>query len=63
MHNMVIPLVLVFTVANAIVPFIAEGGSKLKVLGYFAFTSAISGVCLLALPYMADSLFTSVAQF
>ncbi len=63
MHNMVIPLVLVFTVANAIVPYMAEGGSKLKVLGYFAFTSAISGVCLLGLPLMADSLFTSVANF
>ena len=62
MHTMVVPLVLVFTVANAIVPFMAEGGSKFKVLGYFAMTSAISGICLLALPFLADSLFTSVAQ-
>lgn len=63
MHNMVIPLVLVFTVANALVPFMAEGGSKFKVIGYFAVTGVISGTCLLLLPFLADSLFTSVAQF
>lgn len=62
MHNMVIPLVLVFTVANAIVPYVAEGGSKYKVLGNFAITAAISGLCLVVLPMLADSLFTSVAQ-
>jgi flagellar protein FlaJ len=63
MHNLVMPLVLIFTIANAIVPSIAEGGSKYKILSNLAITSAISGVALLALPALADSLFASVSNF
>jgi archaellum biogenesis protein FlaJ (TadC family) len=63
MHNMVIPLVLVFTVANSIVPSIAEGGSKFKILNNLGMTAAISGICLLVMPVLADTLFTSVSQF
>ena len=62
MHSMVMPLVLVFTVANAIVPSIAEGGSKYKILNNLAITAAISGISLLLLPALADALFTTVSQ-
>ena len=62
MHQLVLPLVLIFTVANAIVPAFAEGGSKFKILNNLGFTAAISGVCLLALPALASALFTSVSK-
>ena len=62
MHQLVLPLVLIFTVANAIVPSVADGGSKYKILSNLGITAAISGVCLLVLPALASSLFTSVAQ-
>jgi len=62
MHQMVLPLVLIFTVANSIVPTLAEGGSKYKILSNFSITAAISGLALLILPALADALFTSVAQ-
>ena len=63
MHHLVVPLVLIFTVANAIVPALAEGGSKLKIFSNLGITAAISGVCLIILPVMASTLFTSVAKF
>ena len=59
---MVIPLVLIFTIANAITPSLAEGGSKYKILSNLGMTAAISGIALLILPVLADSLFTSVSQ-
>jgi flagellar protein FlaJ len=62
MNSLVVPLVLVFTVANAIVPALAEGGSKYKILGNLGITAAISGACLLLLPALASTLFTSVSQ-
>jgi len=62
MQQMVIPLVLIFTVANAIVPSLAEGGSKYKIFNNLGITAAISGVSLLILPALASALFTSVAQ-
>lgn len=63
MHGMVIPLVLVFTFANALVPSLAEGGSKYKILSNLAITGAISGFALIVLPMLASSLFTSISQF
>jgi archaeal flagellar protein FlaJ len=63
MNHMVIPLVLMFTVADAIVPTLAEGGSKLKIFSNLGITAAISGVCLVLLPKIASTLFQSVAQF
>ncbi len=62
MQHLIIPLVLIFTVANAIVPTLAEGGSKYKMLSNLGFTSVISGVALLALPPLAHQLFTTVAN-
>ncbi len=62
MHQMVLPLVLIFTIANAIVPSLAEGGSKFKILNNLGITAAISGLCLLILPALSSALFTSVSQ-
>jgi archaeal flagellar protein FlaJ len=62
MQHLVLPLVIVFTVANAIVPVLAEGGSKYKILSNLGMTAAISGTCLILLPKMAAQLFTSVSQ-
>ena len=62
MHEMVLPLVLIFTVANAIVPSLAEGGSKFKILGNLGMTAAISGISLLVLPTLANAMFTTVSQ-
>jgi len=62
MHTLVLPLVLIFTVANAIVPCMAEGGSKYKILANLSITGAISGTALLILPALANALFTSVSH-
>ena len=62
LHGMVIPLVIIFTVANAIAPSIAEGGSRYKIFNNLGITAAISGVSLLILPALANALFTSVSQ-
>ncbi len=62
MHQMVMPLVLIFTLANAIVPSVAEGSSKYTILSNLGITAAISGISILILPVMADSLFKTVAQ-
>jgi len=62
MQQLVLPLVLIFTVANAIVPSVADGGSKYKIFSNLGFTAAISGLALLILPALASSLFTSVSQ-
>jgi archaeal flagellar protein FlaJ len=63
MQHLVLPLVLIFTVANAIVPALADGGSKYKIVSNLSITAAISGVCLLVLPMAAGMLFKSVAKF
>jgi len=60
LHSMVLPLVCVFTVANAVAPFIADGGSRYKILFNLAITGAISGTCLIFLPKIADSLFSTI---
>ena len=63
MHSLVLPLVLIFTVANSIVPSLAEGGSKYKVLNNLAITASISGASLLFLPVLADALFKSAQMW
>jgi len=62
MHGMVMPLVLIFTVANAIVPSLAEGGSKYKILNNLGIMALISGGSLMLLPLVADALFQTVSQ-
>lgn len=60
MQNMVIPLLLVFTLANALAPTIADGGSRWKVLYDLGITGAISGGSLVCLPGLAAMLFSSI---
>ncbi len=60
MHSLVLPLVLIFTLANAIAPSLADGGSLYKILHNLGFTAAISGAALILLPVMADMLFKSI---
>ncbi|MDY6918148.1 MAG: hypothetical protein SVP26_09455 [Chloroflexota bacterium] len=60
MHGMVLPLVLVFTVANALAATIADGGSRWKLLYDLGITGAISGACLVFLPPVAASVFSSI---
>ncbi|MGD1119134.1 MAG: type II secretion system F family protein [Dehalococcoidales bacterium] len=63
MQHLVLPLVLIFTVVDALVPAIAEGGSKYKILSNLGITAAMSGACLIILPALATALFKSVAKF
>jgi flagellar protein FlaJ len=61
MHSLIIPLVLIFTVANAVVPSLAEGGSKYKIFNNLSITAVISGFSLILLPKVAGTLFQSVS--
>ncbi len=60
MEGLVFPLVLAFTVGNALAPSIVDGGSRLKALRNMGFTLGVSGFCLVALPFIAKSLFSSI---
>lgn len=60
MQRLVVPLVLIFTLANALAPVIADGGSKWKILYNFAITASISGMSLVMLPRLAGMLFKSI---
>ena len=60
LHGMVLPLVVVFTVSNAIAPTIADGGSKYKILFNLGITATISGIALLTLPKLAALLFSGI---
>jgi len=60
LNTLVLPLVVVFTLANALAPTIADGGSRYKVLYNLGITAGISGTCLLALPPLANMMFSSI---
>ena len=62
MQHMIVPLVLIFTIADAIVPVLAAGGSKYKIFSNLGVTATISGVCLIVLPKLAAMLFASVSR-
>jgi len=61
-HSLVLPLVLVFTVANALAPSVADGGSRWKICYNLSITMAISGACLAFLPSVASTLFSSIQR-
>jgi archaeal flagellar protein FlaJ len=63
MQHLIVPLVLIFTVADAIVPTLAAGGSKYKIFSNLGITAGISGLFLIILPKIAAQLFASVSQF
>jgi archaellum biogenesis protein FlaJ (TadC family) len=60
MQGMVMPMILIFTFANALAPTIAEGGSKYKFMYNLAVTATISGLAMLVLPSLAGVLFSGV---
>ena len=60
MNSMVLPLVVVFTVANAVAPSIADGGSWYKIFFNLGLTASISGACLVFLPAVTGILFGSI---
>jgi archaeal flagellar protein FlaJ len=59
MHGVLMPLVLVFTVSDALAPSIADGGSRYKLLYNLGISAFITGVSLLAMPPVADMLFNT----
>jgi len=60
LHTLVLPLVIVFTLANAIAPSIADGGSRYKILYNLGLTAGISGLSLVLLPTLANMMFSSI---
>jgi flagellar protein FlaJ len=60
MHNLVLPLVVIFSIANALAAGIADGGSRYKILYNLAITVGVSGVGLIILPRMAGVLFQTI---
>ncbi len=58
--SMVLPLVLIFTIANAMAPSIADGGSRYKFFFNLSITALLSGACLTLLPRLANMLFSSI---
>jgi archaellum biogenesis protein FlaJ (TadC family) len=47
-------------VANAIAPYIADGGSRYKILFNLGLTATVSGVSLVILPRIANMLFSGI---
>jgi flagellar protein FlaJ len=60
LHSMVFPLVIIFTISNALAPAIADGGSWYKVFFNLSIMAAVSGLCLAFLPQVAAMLFSSI---
>jgi len=60
LHTLVLPLVIVFTIADSLAPSIAEGGSWYKVFFNLGILCVISGGCMVFLPEIAGTLFKSV---
>jgi flagellar protein FlaJ len=60
LHQLVLPLVIVFTVANAMAPTVVDGGSWYKVFFVLGIMCAISGLCLVFIPEVAATLFSAI---
>jgi len=60
LHSLVLPLLIVFTIANALAPSIADGGSWYKTFFTLGILAAISGLSMVFLPSIAGMLFQSV---
>ncbi|RLC95275.1 MAG: hypothetical protein DRI39_00580 [Chloroflexi bacterium] len=62
MQRLVLPLVIVFTVSNALAPSIADGGSRWKIVYHLGLTAFISGASLVCLPEVAEMIFSAVER-
>ena len=60
MNSLMLPIILVLTVVNAITPKIADGGHKCKFVYNLSITMAITGICMIIVPHMADVVFGSI---
>jgi flagellar protein FlaJ len=60
LHSLVLPLVIVFTIADSLAPYMVEGGSWMKVMYNLGIMCAISGFAMIFLPQVAGMLFSSV---
>ena len=60
LHTLVVPLLIVFTIANSLAPYFVDGGSWYKVFYNLGFLSAISGLAMVCLPQLAGVLFSAV---
>lgn len=63
MHQLLVPLVLKYTVANAIVPSPVGSSSKIKIFSNLGTIAAISSPCLIALQTLTGTLFQCVSHF
>ena len=55
---MIIAVVLIMTVANAVAPKAAAGGSNLKILSYLGVMSLVSGSVLALIPLLTEKIFS-----
>ncbi|HEY90226.1 MAG TPA: hypothetical protein G4O07_00155 [Dehalococcoidia bacterium] len=62
MKSLLLPLIVVFTVSNALAPAIAEGGDRYRILQSLTMTTVVSGICLICLPPVAAGLFQSIQR-
>jgi archaeal flagellar protein FlaJ len=60
LHTMVLPLLIIFTIANSLAPSVAEGGSWYKIFFNLGIMATISGICMLVIPQIAAALFSSI---
>ncbi len=58
--RLIVPIVVVFTVVNALAPKIVDGGHNYKILYYVGIMMAISGAGLLCVPKLVELLFGSI---
>jgi flagellar protein FlaJ len=61
-HILLISTIIMLTIANAFAPYAASGGHRFKLFIYSSLMMLISGVTMLVVPYVVDSLFKSVSQ-
>jgi archaeal flagellar protein FlaJ len=60
LHSLVLPLVIIFTIANSLAPTIADGGSWYKMFFTLGVLAAVSGLCMIFIPEAASMLFKTV---
>jgi flagellar protein FlaJ len=57
LQDLSVPVILVFTIVNALAPQVTDGGHKYKFFYYLGITLAISGALLIYVPKMAGMVF------
>jgi archaellum biogenesis protein FlaJ (TadC family) len=60
LHTLVLPLVIIFTIANSLAPTVVDGGSWYKIFFNLAILAGVSGICMIFIPQLAAALFKTV---